>query len=62
LAPGSTSASKVSAPVEVVAVTVRPLPAGPGFRPPDAEVFLTPEPLASAKLAREGGWLDPETA
>jgi hypothetical protein len=47
--------------VEVVAVTLRSHPDGPGIRQPDADVFTTPEPLGHAMLAREGGWRDVET-
>ena len=46
--------------LEVVAVTVRAHPNGPGFLEADADVYVTPEPLAHATLAREGGWRDSE--
>ena len=55
-------AQGVEAALEVIGVTVRPLTAGPGFLPADVDVYLTPELLASAPLAREGGWRDSETA
>jgi hypothetical protein len=46
-------AQGVEAPLEVIGVTVRPLPSGTGFRPPDLDVFLAYEPLVAATLARE---------
>ena len=52
----------VEAAPEVVAVTLRSHPDGPSYREPDADIFTSPEPLASAELAREGGWLDSESA
>ena len=39
-------------------MTLRSHPDGPGYREPDADVFTSPEPLASAELARAGGWRD----
>jgi hypothetical protein len=50
----------VEAPLEVVAVTLRAHADGPGFLQADADIFTKPEPLASAELAREGGWRDPQ--
>jgi hypothetical protein len=44
--------------LEVVAVTVRAHPPGPGFFEADPDVYVTPEPLAHATLARDGGWRD----
>jgi hypothetical protein len=51
-------AQDVEAALEVVAVTVRAHPDGPGFCQADIDLYLTPEPLAHAVLAREGGWRD----
>jgi hypothetical protein len=51
-------AQGVEAALEVVAVTLRSHPDGPGLRQPDADVFTNPEPLSHADLARSGGWLD----
>ena len=49
--------------LEVIAITVRAHPDGPGFREADVDVYLTPESLAAAELAREFGWHDaPEAA
>ena len=48
--------------LEVIAVTVRAHPPGPEFLEADADVYVTPEPLAAAQLAREGGWRDSEPA
>ena len=44
--------------LEVVSLTVRAHPSGPGFLQADADVYVTPEPLAHATLAREGCWRD----
>ena len=43
----------VEAALEVIGITVRSLPAGLGFVQADVDIYLTPEPLASAELARE---------
>jgi hypothetical protein len=42
--------------LEVVAVTIRAQPDRPGFRQADADIFTSPEPLASAET-RQSGWL-----
>jgi hypothetical protein len=55
-------AQVVEAALEVIGVTLRSLPSGPGFRQADVVLFLTPEPLADAKAARDGGWQDSEQA
>ena len=52
----------VEAPLAVIGVTVRAHPDGPGFRDADVDLYLTPEPLACAELARLGGWRDSEPA
>jgi hypothetical protein len=46
----------------VVGVTLRPVPDGPGLRPPSVDVVLHWEPLAAAELARSGGWRRTESA
>jgi len=51
-------AEGVEDPIKVVGVTLRPVPDGPGLRPPSVEVLLFWEPLAAAELARAGGWHD----
>src|SRR5438034_11753237 len=43
----------------VVGVTLRPVPDGPGLRPPSVEVSLFYEPLAAAAIAWAAGWRDP---
>ena len=44
--------------LEVVSLTVRAYPSGPGFLEAVADVCVTPGRLAPATLAREGGWRD----
>jgi hypothetical protein len=44
----------VEDPLTVVGVTLRPVPDGPGLRPPSIDVLLFWEPLAAAAFAR--GW------
>src|SRR5262245_12530514 len=46
----------VEAPVEVIGLTLREAPTGPGFLPPAADIFLSYEPRPAAQLARAGGW------
>jgi hypothetical protein len=42
----------VEAPLKVVGLTLRPAADGPGFLPPEADVFLAYEPLAAAETPR----------
>jgi hypothetical protein len=46
----------------VVGVTLKPIVDGPGLRQPSVDVVLHWEPLASAELARSGGWRCTESA
>jgi hypothetical protein len=46
----------IEAPLEVVSITLRPESDGP----PHIDIFLAYEPLASAQLARAGGWREVE--
>jgi hypothetical protein len=42
----------------VVGLTLRPIPDGPGNKPPSVDVVLLPEPLTAIELARSAGWRD----
>src|SRR5262249_5670672 len=48
----------VEGPLTVVGVMLRPIPDGPGVKPPSVDVLLHYEPLASVELARSSGWRD----
>lgn len=52
------TAHGVVEPLAVVGVTLREIPAGPGFRPPSVDVFLAWEPPEAAEPARDAGWRD----
>ncbi len=53
------SAHGLAEPLAVVGVTLREIPAGPGFRPPCMDVFLAWEPAEALGVAREHGWQPP---
>lgn len=53
------SAHGAAEPLAVVGVTLREIPAGPGFRPPCVDVVLAEEPPEAVETARAHGWREP---
>ncbi|MBI4628074.1 MAG: hypothetical protein HY729_05145 [Candidatus Rokubacteria bacterium] len=53
------SAQGVADPLAVIGITLREIPAGPGFRPPCVDIVLGWEPVEALGPAREHGWQPP---